>query len=134
MTKCRLILAIAVLFGLLRTGSMAADVLGKEDYDANCAECHGIDGKGSVPGKRMVTGYVSVDLTQLSKRNDGQYPRQQIYDAIDGRQRFAAHCRGDMPRWGTRYELERGASLDTEQDIRRRISALVDYIETLQKK
>jgi len=113
---------------------MAADVLGKQDYEANCAECHGIDGKGSVSGKRMVPGYVSVDLTQLSKRNDGQYPRQRVYDTIDGRQRFAAHYKGDMPRWGTRYELERGAGLDTEQDIRRRISALVEYIETLQEK
>ena len=50
-----------------------------------------------------VPGYISVDLTQLSRENDWQFPRQKVYNAIDGRKRFPAHFIGDMPTWGLVY-------------------------------
>ena len=31
---------------------------------------------------------------------------QQVYEAIDGRQRIAPHFQGDMPRWGTLYRTD----------------------------
>jgi hypothetical protein len=79
-----------------------------------------------------VPGYISVDLTQLSKNNDGEFPRQEVYDVIDGRKRFPAHLIGDMPTWGLKYSQ---ASLgpDGEKEVKRRISALVDYVELLQE-
>ena len=40
----------------------------------NCALCHGVDGKGSVPEIRKVRGYVPVDLTQLSKLTVAGFP------------------------------------------------------------
>ena len=53
---------------------------------------------------RAVPGYTSVDLTRLTESNGGQCPRQEVYDAIDGRKRFPAHFIGDMPTWGLKYQ------------------------------
>jgi cytochrome c553 len=86
-----------LLWVLLAGGNATGEPAGKGDYLADCARCHGVDGKGSVPEMSAVPGYISVDLTQLSKKNDGQFPRQEVYDAIDGRKRFPAHFIGDMP-------------------------------------
>jgi hypothetical protein len=82
-----------------------------------------------------VKGYVSVDLSQLSKANGGLFPHQEVYDAIDGRKRFPAHFVGDMPTWGLKYQQpDRELPPGTEQEVTRRISALVSYIESIQQK
>lgn len=111
-----------------------ADSSGKKDYLQDCAECHGADGKGAQPKKRMLRGYVSVDLTTISKRNGGEFPRQKVYDAIDGRNRIAAHFQGDMPRWGTRYSTDETGSQAAAQMAQERISGLVGFIESIQEK
>jgi len=108
-----------------------AEPLGKQDYLADCARCHGIDGKGSVPKMRAVPGYMTVDLTQLSENNAGQFPRQKVFDAIDGRKRLPAHFLGDMPIWGLKYQQE---GPEGEERARQKISGLVDYVESLQAK
>jgi mono/diheme cytochrome c family protein len=114
-------------------GTASGNPLGKDDYLADCARCHGVDGKGRGQGMSAVPGYISVDLTQLSKKNDGQFPRQEVYDAIDGRKRFPAHFIGDMPTWGLKYNQAK-LGPDNEKKLKRRISALVEYIESLQEK
>jgi len=134
MPRCKVIL-FSVLLCLIAVGSASADSSGKSDYLADCARCHGVDGKGRVPAMREVKGYISVDLTQLSKANGGQFPRQAVDDAIDGRKRFPAHFIGDMPTWGLEYQeknQESGAA--GPEKAKRRISALADYIESLQEK
>ncbi len=127
----------AVLFSMLLCavmvgGSASGYPAGKDDYLADCARCHGVDGKGGVAGRRAVPGSISVDLTQLSKKNGGQFPRRKVYDAIDGRKRFPAHLVGDMPTWGLKYDARLGP--DGEEKVKRKISALVDYVESLQEK
>jgi len=125
----------AVVLWLTAFGNAFAQTSGKADYMADCARCHGADGKGSVAAMRAVKGYVSVDLTQLSKANGGRFPRQEVYDSIDGRKRFPAHFVGSMPTWGLKYQLpDRELTPGAEQDVARRISALVSYIESIQDK
>ncbi len=114
-------------------GIACAESLGRQDYLTDCARCHGVDGKGDGPQMAAVTGYLTTDLTQLSKGNSGQFPRQEVYDAIDGRKRFPAHFLGDMPAWGLKYQQDRLGPED-EEKVRQRISALVNYIESLQEK
>jgi len=80
-----------------------------------------------------VPGYVSVDLTQLSKTHGGQFPRQEVYDTIDGSKRFPAHLIGDMPTWGLKYQ-HRNLGPDAKRKVKRRISAMVDYLESIQEK
>lgn len=123
----------SVLLLIIPLATALADPSGKEDYVADCARCHGLDGKGSVPEMRMVPGYVAVDLTQLSKVNGGQFPFQQVYDAIDGRRRFPAHLIGDMPTWGLKYQ-QNPETPNSQEIEKKRISGLVDYIESLQSK
>lgn len=123
-----------VLLCLVTTVGIAfADSSGKENYLADCSRCHGVDGRGAVPQMRAVPGYLATDLTQLSKSKGGQFPRQEVYDAIDGRKRFSAHFIGDMPTWGLKYQHDKPSS-ESEEQVRRRISNLVDYIESLQEK
>ena len=61
------------------------------------------------------------------------FPRQKVYDAIDGRKRFPAHFIGDMPTWGLAFG-QSGPSPDSEEQVKRMISPLVDYIESIQEK
>jgi hypothetical protein len=56
-----------------------------------------------------------------------------VYDAIGGRKRFSAHFISDMPIWRLKYQDQNG-SAESEDQVRRSISALVDYIESLQAK
>jgi hypothetical protein len=119
---------------VLVTGIAMAQSSASKDYLQDCAECHGADGKGAQPEKRTARGYVSVDLTRISKNNGGEFPRVQVYDAINGRNRIAAHFLGDMPRWGTRYSIDERDGPAAEQRVRDRISALVDFVESMQEK
>lgn len=129
----RVTVVSAVALCLASAGVCAAEAPGKRDYRANCARCHGAEGKGAVPAMRHTRGYTAVDLTELSRDHNGRFPRQQVYDAIDGRKRFPAHLVGDMPVWGLKF---RGGpqSPEEEKKISAKIQALVDYIETLQEK
>ena len=126
-------LLIAFLLCLVTVCPVYADASGKTEYLADCARCHAPDGKGRVAEMRQVKGYRSVDLTQLSKSNGGKFPRQSVYDAIDGRKRFPAHFIGDMPTWGLQYQDANQGSKANEGKIRHRITALVDYIESIQE-
>jgi mono/diheme cytochrome c family protein len=122
-----------LLFALTLGANASGDLPGKKDYLTDCAPCHGVDGKGGVPQMRAVPGYMAVDLTQLSRKNNGQFPRQKVYEIIDGRRRFPAHFIGDMPSWGLKYQ-QGEITPESEERVKRRISALVDYIESIQEK
>lgn len=125
---------IATIFIFLVAGHARAESAASQDYQHDCAECHGTDGKGSPPWKRAVPGYISIDLTQISARNGGPFPRQKVYDAIDGRSRITAHFSGDMPRWGSRYRVDENNQAVSEQRVKERISGLVDYLDSIQEK
>jgi mono/diheme cytochrome c family protein len=130
---CKSIL-LAGLGCLLVASAAMAQSSASKDYLQACAECHGADGKGAQPEKRTDRGYVSTDLTQISERNGGEFPRQKVYDAIDGRHRIAAHFHGDMPRWGARFRVDENDHPRSEQQVKDRIAALVDYVESMQQK
>jgi len=109
----------------------------KKDFVLHCADCHGVDGKGNGPATQVIPGIKPADLTLLSKDHDGQFPRQEVFDVIDGRKRMPNHYDPDtdMPLWGLTFQLEgREFGKDSEAKVRARISALVDYIEGIQQK
>jgi|SRR5579871_6537715 len=120
-------------FGFAQTTPSSA----KKDFVLHCADCHGVDGKGNGPATQVIPGIKPADLTLLSKDHDGQFPRQEVYDVIDGRKRMPNHYDPDtdMPLWGLSFQLEgREFSKDSEAKVKARISALVDYIEGMQQK
>jgi hypothetical protein len=90
-------------------GSTAQSVdVGKFEYETHCAVCHGLGGKGDGPYVRLLrAGIVLPDLTELSRKNNGVFPFNQIVEIIDGRLPEArVHRPTDMPIWGERYKIE----------------------------
>jgi len=74
-------------------------------------------------------------LTGIAKGNGGEFPAERLRMVIDGRALVADHGPRAMPVWGERYRSlasEAGVA-DTEEEVRTRIEALVQYVESLQE-
>lgn len=111
--------------------------LGKQEYDNNCAVCHGPTGKGD-GSLRDLLRVSATDLTQLAKKNRGVLPVSRMHDVIRG-EGVPSHGSRDMPIWGRTYLVEdaqrlreaRG-SYDAEALVRARILMLIEYLDRLQ--
>ena len=124
--------------GLALAQAKAKTDFGKREYDANCANCHGANGKGDGPFKPWLTRS-PTDLTTLAKMNGGVFPYYQLVETIDGRRLPPGHGRADMPIWGADYLAKSaGDYMDVPYDpdiyVRNRVMALVDYIARIQEK
>jgi mono/diheme cytochrome c family protein len=102
---------------------------GGEMFRAYCASCHGVDAKGNGPAASALKS-LPTDLTQLSKRNAGKFPRGEVEDAIRGNTIIPAHGSREMPVWGQAF---RSVNPD-EAMIRIKVHNLALYIESLQAK
>jgi len=112
--------------------------LGRYEYEAHCASCHGLSAEGDGPLRPFLV-QPPADLTRLSQRYGGRFPAGHIADLIDGRSTATASVHGtrDMPVWGAVYlresrEQTRGTPFPAEWSVRGRITALVEYLRTLQ--
>jgi mono/diheme cytochrome c family protein len=137
-TTATLVLGAALLLASQFAQSQAKVDPGKLEYEAHCAVCHGVTGKGDGPYGLYLTRRPS-DLTVLAKNNGGALPVLQVYELIDGTREVGAHGTRTMPVWGRAYRLEAGeyyfgAPYDPEPYVRMRILALVDYINRIQAK
>jgi mono/diheme cytochrome c family protein len=94
-----------------------------------CAPCHGDDGRGGGP---LVFGLSKPppDLTKLTARNGGTFPRARLARLIDGREDVDAHGSREMPVWGKWFKLE---PVGDEEAIRKRIDELLNLLESLQE-
>jgi mono/diheme cytochrome c family protein len=111
--------------------------LGKSDFRTYCAACHGVSGNGDGTVAEFLT-IAAPDLTTLTKRNGGTFPRQRLSEVIDGRAEVKVHGPRDMPVWGEWFDYE-AMSPDTDRDareiiVRLRIEALISYVESIQQK
>jgi mono/diheme cytochrome c family protein len=108
---------------------------GKQDFDTNCASCHGVDGKGHGEALYVIPQVKPPDLTVLSKNNGGVFPADRVYKSIDGRNGIPSHERFDMPFWGTTFQRE-GEEFTpaSEAAVRARIKKIVDYVKSIQEK
>ncbi len=113
-------------------GQVAA---GRADFVANCADCHGKDGKGNGPSTNVIPRMKPADLTKIAARNGGVFPAAQVADTIYGRQQIPSHTRFNMPFWGLTFQ-ESGKEFtpESEAKAKARIDAIVAYIKTLQVK
>lgn len=108
---------------------------GRGDFMNYCAACHGVGGKGDGTVAEFLT-ISAADLTQMALRNGGIFPRQRAIEVIDGRAQVSVHGERDMPVWGDWFKFEAdsdGAGEKTEKVVRERITALVDYLESIQQ-
>jgi mono/diheme cytochrome c family protein len=119
-------------------GDKPVDV-GKGEYDASCAVCHGFNGRGGGPFASQLNVKVP-DLTVIAKNNQGIFPFDRVYQIIDGRQEVKAHGTREMPIWGRAFRMQTSAffqnypSHDEESGARSRILALTEYVYRLQGK
>jgi mono/diheme cytochrome c family protein len=103
---------------------------GKAMYDAYCASCHGIDGKGNGPAAAAMKSAVP-DLTMLAKSHGGTYPAFSVAETLRLTRSLAAHGSTDMPVWGPIFSH---LSQQSDAVIQQRIHNIVIYIESLQRK
>lgn len=122
---------------LLSCGSGVAQEMpyGQAEYLNSCAACHGTRGKGNGPLAETLRVPPS-DLTQLEKKNGGEFPYFRVYAVIDGRFVVPGHGGRDMPVWGRQFLGEdvlvygpNGGEIVTQE----RIHELAGYIQTLQQ-
>jgi mono/diheme cytochrome c family protein len=97
-------------------------------YRAFCASCHGSHGTGDGSVANILRVPPS-NLTQIARRNGGVFPRDRIFAAIDGRQTVRGHGPGEMPIWS---DVLKTTESQNEAVIRKRLDALVTYVESLQ--
>lgn len=102
-------------------------------FSENCAVCHGIKGQGDGQFADDLLKPPS-DLTGLSARNGGDFPRDYVISTIDGYSR-GDHFSGAMPEFGEMLAgddvlMETGEGTVTPTP--RALLALADYLETIQ--
>lgn len=103
---------------------------GKAMYDAYCASCHGIDGKGDGPAASALK-VPPTDLTTLAAKNNGEFPSAHVEHVITGESMMAAHGGKDMPVWGPVF-LSLGQRNSAQVLLRARNLTL--YLKSLQQK
>lgn len=62
-----------------------------------------------------------ADLTRLARSRQGRFPREEVYNAIDGRREVLGHGPTGMPVWGATFQ-ERGNDRPQEREVRERSS------------
>ena len=107
----------------------------ERDFRLYCSNCHGEGGRGDGPKTFGLSG-PAPDLTELSLRNGGVFPRERLKAIIDGREILKNHGNREMPVWGVWFKMEAeedlGGAEGDEGTVQRRITGLIDYLETLQ--
>jgi mono/diheme cytochrome c family protein len=132
----RLTSGVAAVFAFISLCATKAPAQsGAEDYQHYCAVCHGPDGKG----KETTWNGELPDLTRLSRANGGRFPFKEVYEVVDGRDRSRWHQRQKgMPYWGFFFEpQEQNPEVQDpafKAQVKSRITAIVDYVRTLQEK
>ncbi len=132
----RKIFATAVALALTTTGmraqgpaASAGGRSGRELFTTYCASCHGISGRGNGPAADELRRR-PTDLTKFAQRNGGVFNGPLIHTIVDGRA-VKAHGTMEMPVWGDTFKWRQGLS---EDGIKARIEALVQYLESLQER
>jgi mono/diheme cytochrome c family protein len=141
--KFRTILAThlgAMILGASVSALAAENVdVGKGEYEAACASCHGRTGKGDGPLKFQLANRMP-DLSLLAKNNNGIFPFDRVYQIIDGQQEVKTHGPREMPVWGRAFRMQSSVFFenyppyDSESAARSRILALTEYLYRLQAK
>lgn len=100
-------------------------------YRIHCLNCHGKEARGDGPMAPALKAD-SPDLTRLTRDHGGDFPREHVYQSIDGRFQIRSHGMREMPVWGLSFQV-RGTDADQEREVQERLRALVTYLESVQR-
>jgi nucleotide-binding universal stress UspA family protein/mono/diheme cytochrome c family protein len=102
---------------------------GGEVFRTYCASCHGTDARGEGPLASSMKRK-PANLTEIAKRNGGEFPSELVFKTIDGRQPIRGHGGPDMPVWGDVFTRARDAG-DADR-VKAVIQSLVEYLGSIQ--
>lgn len=123
--------------GLLLAGCVAQTMPeppeGARLFAQNCAACHGADARGAGP-ESLGIGKVPPDLTRITLRNGGTFPRAEMLSVIDGYVE-GTHPQRVMPEFGASLS---GALVPVDIDgtptpTPRTLAALLAWLEDIQE-
>jgi mono/diheme cytochrome c family protein len=104
---------------------------GRELYQTFCIACHGAAGGGGVLAPYLAPP--PPDLREIAARHAGRFPHAQVEAWIDGRDQIPSHGTREMPAWGPSFREETWIDEGTEIRVHERISAIVTYLESIQR-
>ncbi|MFY9210021.1 MAG: cytochrome c [Aestuariivita sp.] len=133
-TKLGYIASFALLVGVgacVAQNEMPGPSEGAKIYADNCTACHGMraDEEGILIG-----GQTAPDLSMISARNGGVFPRAAVLSQIDGYSR-GTHAGQVMPAFGAGL-TEQSVPVDVDGIMTptpRPLAALLAYLEDIQK-
>ena len=99
-------------------------------YRAFCVSCHGESGRGDGPVASL-SDRRPADLTALTKRGGGVFPRTRVLSVLEGTIKLPSHDAPAMPNWSRVLRRTEG---DDERVVRKRLEALASHVESLQAK
>jgi len=102
---------------------------GAEVFRTYCATCHGTSARGDGPLASSMKRK-PANLTEIAKRNGGEFPADMVFRTIDGRQPVRGHGGPDMPVWGDAFERSQEAG--DQARVKSVIQSLVDYLGSIQ--
>jgi mono/diheme cytochrome c family protein len=100
-------------------------------YQVFCSSCHGLTAHGDGPVQPLLRSGVP-DLTRISERRGGTFPREEIREIIDGRTAFLAHGTARMPVWGFEFYDGTGTPAGARKRADETIDRLVEYLQSIQ--
>jgi len=103
-------------------------------YEQYCMDCHGLKAQGDgVLAEDLKVA--PSDLTTIAMRRKGVFPDVEIREIIDGRRKVRAHGPQNMPLWGKAFGMNVASpGGPNEIEVRDRITSLVDYLKSIQRK
>ncbi|HEV2200292.1 MAG TPA: c-type cytochrome [Bryobacteraceae bacterium] len=104
-------------------------IKGPDLFHAYCASCHGMDAKGGGPMAASLK-IAPADLTRISARNGGVFPKMRVERIISGEEQPASgHGSSAMPVWGPIF-----SQVTADVDLGRvRIDNLALYLMSIQQ-
>ena len=123
------LLGLALLVSPTAHGDPPVDP-GATLFRTYCASCHGPEARGDGPVADLLK-VSPPDLTRLTERHGGTFPREAVRSTIDGRDDLPAHGGREMPVWGIGLR-DLGRDHDQESEVAARIDDLVTYLASIQ--
>ena len=125
--------ALAALVLVPRSYAEEGESPGKKLYLQYCGACHGPAAKGDgIAGTYMRPK--PADLTQIAKKNGGEFPAQRTMEVIDGRRTVRAHGDPDMPVWGQILDDQASGAPHQRAMVKGTIALITGYLASLQEK
>ena len=135
-----LLLMAAAVWMLAVTPASAQDTVAFDETKAAqgsgvfrlyCGACHGKSGVGDGEIASMLT-VSPANLTEIAKRNKGEFNYKKVRKVVDGRNRVKAHGNSQMPVWGDAFAVADGGN--TTEAVEARIDKLTHFLWSIQKK